>query len=142
MKKYASDDLELAIIMHPLKKSRHQLIGKRFEIRINHISLKCLFDQPNLNSKQSKQMKFICEIEFEVQNIRWKENRVVDALNKKIHVATINISKSNMKARVINTLAKDEYYIQVMVCSRRNQKINMKSFLFIKVECILQTIQI
>jgi hypothetical protein len=46
---YVTHDLELAVIVHTLKKWRHYLMGKRFELRTDHNGLKYLFDQPTLN---------------------------------------------------------------------------------------------
>jgi hypothetical protein len=43
-KNYATHDLELAAIIHALRKWRHYLMGKRFELRIDHNGLKYLFD--------------------------------------------------------------------------------------------------
>jgi hypothetical protein len=51
---YATHDLELAAIVHALRKWRHYLMGKRFELRTDHNGLKYLFDQPNLNDRQSR----------------------------------------------------------------------------------------
>jgi hypothetical protein len=48
---YATHDLELAAIVHALRKWRHYLMGKRFELRTYHNGLKYLFDQPNLNAR-------------------------------------------------------------------------------------------
>jgi hypothetical protein len=41
---YATHDLELASIVHALKKWRHYLMGNNFELRIDHNGLKYLFD--------------------------------------------------------------------------------------------------
>jgi hypothetical protein len=41
---YATHDLELAAIVHALRKWRHYLMGKRFELRTHHNGLKYLFD--------------------------------------------------------------------------------------------------
>jgi hypothetical protein len=41
---YVTHDLELVAIVHALKKWRHYLMGRRFELRIDHNSLKYLFD--------------------------------------------------------------------------------------------------
>jgi hypothetical protein len=41
---YATHDLELAVIIHALRKWRNYLMGKRFELRTDHNSLKYLFD--------------------------------------------------------------------------------------------------
>ena len=51
---YATHDLELASIVHALKKWRHYLMGKKFDLRTNHNSLKYLFDHTTLNSRQSR----------------------------------------------------------------------------------------
>jgi hypothetical protein len=50
---YATHDLELENIVYSLKKWRHYLMGKRFELRIDHNGLKCLFDQQTLNAMES-----------------------------------------------------------------------------------------
>jgi hypothetical protein len=51
---YDTHDFELAAIVHTLRKWRHYLMGKRFELRTDHNSLEYLFDQPNLNASQSR----------------------------------------------------------------------------------------
>jgi hypothetical protein len=48
---YATHDLELEAIVHSLKKWRHYLMGKRFELKTDHHGLKYLFDQPTLNAR-------------------------------------------------------------------------------------------
>jgi hypothetical protein len=48
---YSTHDLELASIVHALRKWRHCLMGKRFELRTDHNGLKHLFDQPTLNAR-------------------------------------------------------------------------------------------
>jgi hypothetical protein len=60
-KNYATHDLELAAIVHALNKWRHCLMGRRFELRIDHNGLKYLFDQPTLNARQSRWLEFLCE---------------------------------------------------------------------------------
>ena len=44
-KNYATRDLEFADIVHPLKMWRHYLLRRRFELRMDHMSLMYLFDQ-------------------------------------------------------------------------------------------------
>jgi hypothetical protein len=58
---YATRDLELAVIVHAMKKWRHYLMGRRFELRTDHNGLKYLFDQPTLNARQSRWPEFLCE---------------------------------------------------------------------------------
>jgi hypothetical protein len=58
---YATHDLELASIVHTLKKWRHYFMGRRFKLRTGHNGLKYLFDQPMLNARQSRWLEFLCE---------------------------------------------------------------------------------
>ena len=51
-KNYPTHDLELAAIVHALRKWRHYLMGKRFELRTDHNGLKYLFDQSTLNARK------------------------------------------------------------------------------------------
>jgi hypothetical protein len=51
---YATHDLELASIVHALKMWSHYLMGKKFELRIDHSGLKYLSGQPTLNAKKRR----------------------------------------------------------------------------------------
>ena len=84
-KNYATHDLELAAIVHALKMWRHYLMGRKFELRTNHCGLKYLFVHPTLNSRKYKWMDFLCEFDFKTKHIKGKENKVVDALSRKVH---------------------------------------------------------
>ena len=69
--------------MHALRICRHYLLGRRFELRIDHISLKHIFEHPTLNARQAKWMDFLSEFDFELKHIEGKENKVLDALSQK-----------------------------------------------------------
>jgi hypothetical protein len=73
---YATHDLDLASIVHALKKWRHYLMEKRVELRTNHNGLKYLFDQPTLNARQSRWLEFLYEYDFDIKKIKGKENKV------------------------------------------------------------------
>jgi hypothetical protein len=51
---YATHDLELAAIVHALRMWRHYLMGKKFELRTDHIGLKYIFEQPTLNARKTR----------------------------------------------------------------------------------------
>ena len=38
--------------------------------------------QPNLNARQARWLAFLSEYDFEIQHIKGKENKVVDALSR------------------------------------------------------------
>jgi hypothetical protein len=84
-KNYVTHDLELAAVVHALRKWRHYLMGKKFELRTNHNGLKYLFDQPTLNARQVRWMEFLCEYDFDIRHIKGKDNKVADALSRKVH---------------------------------------------------------
>jgi hypothetical protein len=69
---YATDDLELVAIVHALKMWRHYLMGKRFELRTYHSGLKYLFEQPNLNERQTRWLEFLFEYNFDIKHIKGK----------------------------------------------------------------------
>ena len=48
-KNYETHNLELANIVRAIKMWRHYLLGRRFELRTNHMSLNYVFDLPSLN---------------------------------------------------------------------------------------------
>jgi len=79
-KKYITNDMELATIVHALKMWRYYLLGRMFVVMTNHCGLKYLFDQPRLNARHSRWMAPTNEFDFEIKNIKGKENKVEDTL--------------------------------------------------------------
>ena len=69
---YGSHDLELLSIVHALKMWRHYLLGRRFDLSTDHMTLKCLFDQPGLNARQARWMEFLCEFDIEIKHVKGK----------------------------------------------------------------------
>jgi hypothetical protein len=83
---YATHDLDLVVIVHALKMWRHYLIGKRFELRTYHIVLKYLFEKPTLNVRKTRWMESLSEYDLDIKHIKGKENNIVDALNRRVHL--------------------------------------------------------
>ena len=69
---YSTHDLELTAVVHALKIWRHFLMGKTFELRIDHHGLKYLFEQPNLNPRQRRWKELLCEYNFDIKHIKGK----------------------------------------------------------------------
>ena len=88
-------------------------MGRRFELKTDHCGLKYLFDQPTLNSRQAIWMEFLCEFDFEIKHIKGKDNKVADALSKKVqemHVASLSIFQSELRQQIDNHVVGDEWY--------------------------------
>jgi hypothetical protein len=110
---YATHDLELATIVHALRKWKHYLMGRRFKLRIDHNGLKYLFDQPTLNARQTRWLDFLCEYDFDIKHIKGKENKVVDALSRKVHelhATSISMYRTEMKDIILEDANTDLQY--------------------------------
>jgi hypothetical protein len=113
---YATHDLELVAIVHALKMWRHYLMGKRFELRTDHSGLKYLFEQPTLNARKTRWLEFLSEYDFDIKHIKGKENKVVDALSRRIHLmhaTTISMHQSYLKSIILDVVVTDQHYLQV-----------------------------
>ena len=91
-------------------------MGRTFELRTDHSSVKYLFDQATLNAMQAIWLDFLGEFDFEIKHIKGKENKETDALSRKVremHVASISIFQSKLRQQIINHVAEDELYVQV-----------------------------
>jgi hypothetical protein len=94
---YATHDLELAVVMLALKLWRHYLVGRIFELKMDHESLKHLFTQRDLNARQRRWSEFMSEYDFRISYIKGKENVVMDALSRRRHVFSLVPLKVNLR---------------------------------------------
>jgi hypothetical protein len=111
---YATHDLELVAIVHTLRMWRHYLMGKKFELRTDHIGLNYLFEHPTLNARQTRWLEFLSEYDFDIKHIQRKENKVVDALSRRVHlmhVTVVNMHQSDLKKRILDGLVIDQHYL-------------------------------
>jgi hypothetical protein len=91
---YPTQDLELAVVVFALKIWRHYLYGARFEVFSEHKSLKYLFDQKELNMRQSRWLEFLKDYDFSLNYHAGKANFVADALSRKpIHVSMMMVKE-------------------------------------------------
>ena len=57
-----------------------------------------------------------CEFDFEIKHIKGKENRVVDALSRKVHdmhVASLSIFQPDLRQQIVNHNIEDEMYVYI-----------------------------
>ena len=119
-KNYATYDLELVAVIHALKMWHHHLIGRKFILMTNNKGLKYMLDQPTLNARW---LAFLSEYDFEIQHIKGKENKVVDALsrNAKLNfIATINNYKTYLEEELEDGIGQDENYQKLQAKVREN----------------------
>lgn len=94
---YAPHDLELAAIVHALQMWRHYLLGNSFELKMNHLGLRYIFTQSNINARKRRWLEFLCEYDFIIKYIKGKENCVTNAPSRRRHIATMTSMRSNLR---------------------------------------------
>ena len=75
--------------------------------------LKYLLDQRSLNERQARWLNFLSKYDFEIQHIKGKENKVVDALsrNAKLNfVVAISTYKTDLEEQLEEGVRLDENY--------------------------------
>jgi hypothetical protein len=123
---YATHDLELVVVMLALKLWRHYLVGRSFELKTNHESLKHLFTQRHLNAKQRRWSEFMSEIDFGILYIKGKENVVADALSRKPHGFSLVTLKVNLRECVLEQLLGDSWYLKVTSTLQSGRQLDPK----------------
>jgi hypothetical protein len=85
-------------------------MGKRFELRTNQCGLKYLFEQPTFNSRQTRWLEFLSEYDFDINHIKGKENKVFDALSRRVHLmhaTSVNMHRSDLKRIILDVAVTD-----------------------------------
>ena len=82
-----------------------------------------MFNQPDLNARQERWLAFLSEFDFEVRHIKGKENKVADALSRRVHgLFEINISKarSDLEQRIRMIGINERNYTKMMAELQNN----------------------
>lgn len=83
----------------------------------DHIGLRYLFNQPNLNVKHAKWLVTINKFDFEIKYIKGKENRVVDGLSRRIqvnHLAAMSSQGTYLQERIMQAGQQDVRYMETV----------------------------
>jgi hypothetical protein len=129
---YITHDLELETVIHALKMWRNYLMGRKFLLLTNNCGVKFLFSQLDLNARQARWLSFLGEFDFEVRNIKGKENKVAYALSRRtnrLFEISFRKTKNNIKQRIKSASCNDEKYIKTTTKLQENAKILNKTYL-------------
>jgi hypothetical protein len=113
---YTTHELKLTSIVNALRMWRHYLMGRKFELRKDHSGMKYLFEKPTLNDRQTIWLEFLSEYKFDIKHIKGKENKLADAINRrvhKMHATTISMYRIDLKYKIIEVVTIDQHYVQV-----------------------------
>ena len=82
-----------------------------------------MLDQPNLNARQARWLAFLSEYDSEIQHIKGKENKVVDALSRNAKLnftAAISTYKTDLEEQLEDGIEQDENYQKLQAKVREN----------------------
>ncbi|GJX49643.1 putative reverse transcriptase domain-containing protein [Tanacetum coccineum] len=82
-KNYMTHDLELGVVVFPLKMWRHCLYGTKCVVFSDHKSLQHILDQKELNMRQRRWLELLSDYDCELRYHLGKANVVADALSRK-----------------------------------------------------------
>nr|CAB3504695.1 unnamed protein product [Digitaria exilis] len=88
---YPTHDLELAAVIHALKIWRHYLMGVPCNVYTDHKSLKYVFTQAHLNTRQRRWLELAKDYDLSVHYHPGKANVVADALSRKAHCHCLSV---------------------------------------------------
>jgi hypothetical protein len=89
------------------------MLGNNFLLKTDSESLKHFFDQKHLNSRQAMCLAFLNEFDFDIEHIKGKENKVADALSRKINAIVSSKIQSDLKQKIELVVERDEEYKQI-----------------------------
>ena len=81
------------------------------------MSLKYLFELPDLNANQARWLAFLSEYHFELKHIKGKENKIADALSRRTHMiyeVTLSQTDSYLHERIRMTNSVDHFYVEIL----------------------------
>jgi hypothetical protein len=69
-----------------------------------------------LNVRQKRWLEFLCEYDFDIKHIKGKENKVVDALSRRLHAmhaTVVSMCQSDLKSGILDVFVTDQHYLHV-----------------------------
>ena len=92
-------------------------MGRKFLLKTNNMSLKYLFDQPNMNARQTRWLDFLSEYHFELKHIKGKENKVADALSRRNHMiyeVTLSQIDADLHEKIRTANKVDPFFVEIL----------------------------
>jgi hypothetical protein len=93
-------------------------MGRKFLLLTDNSRVKYLFNQPYLNARKARCLAFLSKFDFKVRHIKGKENKVADALSRRVHgLFEINNSRaeSDLEQRIRTIGINDGNYTKIMI---------------------------
>ncbi|WVZ97053.1 hypothetical protein U9M48_042617, partial [Paspalum notatum var. saurae] len=118
---YPTHDLELLAVVHALKKWRHYLLRNTCHIYTDHMSLKYIFTQPEINMRQRRWLELIKDYDMDIHYHPGKANVVADALSRKAHCNAIEARPTARHAELYSLIIEPTIKDQI-IAAQKNDK--------------------
>ena len=92
-------------------------MGRKFLLKTDNMSLKYLFDQPDMNTRQVRWLAFLSEYHFELKHIKGNEKKVVDALSRQtdmIYEVTLSQTDVDLHEKIRTANKVDPFYVEII----------------------------
>ena len=92
-------------------------MGRKFLLETNKMSMKYLFEQPNMNARKSRWLDLLNEYHFELKHIKVKENNIDDPLSQRTHMiyeVTLRQTDSNLHERIRMANRVYPFYVEIL----------------------------
>ena len=89
------------------------------------MSLKYLFDQPDLNARKTRWLYFLSEYHFKLNHIKGKENKVADALSHRTHMiyeVTLSQTDADLHEKIRETITRETMKHEPYLIEDHNMK--------------------
>jgi hypothetical protein len=76
-----------------------------------------------LNAKKTRWLGFLREYDFEIKHIKGRENKMVDALSKRVHemhVIAISMYSSDLKDKILEVVTTYQHFVQFKKILKKN----------------------
>ena len=104
----------------------------------DNISLKYLFHQHNLNSRQVRWLSFLSKYDFEIKHIKGKDNKVVDALSRNTNLLYASSNyESNLENKIPIAENFDKEYQNLKEKATENERNQIKIDLSLNIRGLL-----
>jgi hypothetical protein len=85
-------------------------------------------------------LEFLCEYDFDIKHIKGKENKVANALSRKVHelhATTITMYRTNIKGRILEPINVDLQYRDLVANLQQCERPQEKESYTLKVDGLL-----
>ena len=92
-------------------------MGRKFLMKTEKMSLKYLFEQPDLNARKARWLAFLSEYHLELEHVKGKENKIVNALSRQTHMLyEVYSSQTNLDLheRIRTSNIVDPFYLEIL----------------------------